>query len=75
VVKVRSLGTPCPGYSGGDLFTEAWVGLASRCTRVGQCDRHNIRDRADIKKYALGVLGLASLLLTQTRYAHPRYWF
>jgi hypothetical protein len=51
---------------------EGWrflaVGFASA---LGNVDRHNIQDRADLKQYALGVLGLASLLLTQVRFTHP----
>jgi hypothetical protein len=44
------------------------VGFASA---LGNVDRHNIQDRADLKQYAFGVLGLASLLLVQVRFTHP----
>lgn len=37
---------------------------------VGNVDRHRLQDRADARRYALGVLGLGSLLLTQLRYEH-----
>jgi hypothetical protein len=38
---------------------------------LGNVDRHNIQDRADLRLYALGVLGVASLLLTQIKFQHP----
>ncbi len=37
---------------------------------LGNVDRHRIQNRPDLKRYALGVLGAASLLLTQLRYEH-----
>jgi hypothetical protein len=37
---------------------------------IGNVDRHRIQSRADAKKYAIGVLGLGSLLLTQLRFEH-----
>lgn len=37
---------------------------------LGNVDRHRIQKREDAKRYALGVLGLGSLLLTQLRYEH-----
>lgn len=50
---------------------EGWrflgMGLAQA---VGNADRHRIQDRDDLKRYAIGVLGLGSLLLTQLRYEH-----
>jgi hypothetical protein len=49
-----------------------WRNLAIGFTAaLGNVDRHNIQERADLRLYALGVLGLASLLLTQIRYEHP----
>ncbi len=36
----------------------------------GNVDRHRIQKRPDARLYAIGVLGLASLLLTQLRYEH-----
>jgi hypothetical protein len=33
-------------------------------------DTHRIQDRDDLKRYAIGVLGAASLLLTQLRHEH-----
>jgi len=41
------------------------TGLALACSNV---DRHRIQNRPDAKRYAVGVLGLGSLLLTQIRY-------
>ncbi|KOX10983.1 hypothetical protein ADK66_06800 [Micromonospora sp. NRRL B-16802] len=50
---------------------EGWralgVGFAQALSNV---DRHRIQTRDDAKRYALGVLGLGSLLLTQLRYEH-----
>jgi hypothetical protein len=37
---------------------------------LGNVDRHNIQKRSDAKRYAIGVLGIGSLLLTQLRYQH-----
>ena len=37
---------------------------------LGNVDRHRIQKRTDAKRYAIGVLGLGSLLLTQMRYQH-----
>lgn len=51
---------------------EGWralgVGLAQA---IGNVDRHRIQSRSDARRYAIGVLGLGSLLLTQVRYEHP----
>jgi Protein of unknown function (Hypoth_ymh) len=38
---------------------------------LGNVDRHRIQRRQDVKRYAMGVLGLGSLLLTQLRFEHP----
>lgn len=38
---------------------------------LGNVDRHRIQKREDARRYAIGVLGLGSLLLTQLRYEHP----
>ena len=50
---------------------EGWhlfgLGLVSA---LGNVDRHRIQSRPDLKRYALGILGAASLLLTQLRYEH-----
>ncbi|KWV29764.1 hypothetical protein AWV63_26740 [Micromonospora rifamycinica] len=50
---------------------EGWrylgMGFAQALSNV---DRHRIQTRDDAKRYALGVLGLGSLLLTQLRYEH-----
>jgi hypothetical protein len=42
-------------------------GFMSACSNV---DRHRIQNRTDLRHYAVGVLGAASLLLTQMRYQH-----
>jgi hypothetical protein len=42
-------------------------GFMSSCSNV---DRHRIQSRDDLRRYAVGVLGTASLLLTQMRYQH-----
>ena len=50
---------------------EGWrmlgMGFAQAISNV---DRHRIQDRDDARRYALGVLGLGSLLLTQLRHEH-----
>lgn len=50
---------------------EGWrflgMGFAQALSNV---DRHRIQKRDDAKRYALGVLGLGSLLLTQFRHEH-----
>jgi hypothetical protein len=50
---------------------EGWrylgMGFAQALSNV---DRHRIQKRDDARRYALGVLGLGSLLLTQLRYEH-----
>ncbi len=52
--------------------TTGWRNLAVGFTAaLGNVDRHNIQDRGDLRLYALGVLGLASLLVTQIRHEHP----
>lgn len=43
------------------------MGLAQA---LGNHARHNVMKRVDVKRYALGALGLGSLLLTQMRYQH-----
>lgn len=51
---------------------EGWrylgMGFAQALSNV---DRHRIQKREDARRYAIGVLGLGSLLLTQVRYEHP----
>lgn len=37
---------------------------------LGNVDRHRIQKRDDARRYAIGVLGVGSLLLTQLRYEH-----
>lgn len=39
---------------------------------VGNVDRHHVQERSDAHLYAIGVLGLASLLLTQIKRDHPQ---
>lgn len=51
---------------------EGWRSLAmGLALAVGNVDRHRIQRRADQRPYAMGVLGLGSLLLTQVRREHP----
>lgn len=50
---------------------EGWRSLAiGFALALGNVDRHNIQKRDDAKRYAFGVLGLGSLLLTQLRYQY-----
>ena len=50
---------------------EGWRGLAMGFAQaLGNVDRHRIQKRDDARRYAIGVLGLGSLLLTQLRYEH-----
>jgi hypothetical protein len=52
--------------------TEGWMALGSGLAQaIGNVDRHRIQQRSDVRRYAMGVLGLGSLLLTQLRYEHP----
>jgi len=49
-----------------------WLALGiGFVTGVSNATRHRIDRRADDKRYAMGVLGLGSLLLTQVRYQYP----
>ena len=51
---------------------EGWRALGTgMALAIGNVDRHRIQRRADLRRYAMGVLGLGSLLLTQLRYQHP----
>ena len=50
---------------------EGWRALATGlATAVGNSDRHHVQQRDDMERYAMGVLGLGSLVLTQVRYQH-----
>lgn len=52
--------------------TEGWRNLGiGLFAAVGNVDRHGIQQRADVRQYAIGVLGLASLILTQIKHDHP----
>lgn len=52
--------------------SDGWLMLGMGFAQaLGNVDRHNIQDRPDVRRYAIGVLGVASLLLTQLRYEHP----
>ncbi|MDP2328549.1 MAG: TIGR02391 family protein [Dehalococcoidia bacterium] len=54
-----------------DAEEQGWQNLAlGLIGAIGNVDRHNIQQREDARLYALGVLGLGSLLLTQVRYQH-----
>jgi hypothetical protein len=51
---------------------EGWRFLGQGLAQaLGNVDRHRIQKRQDVKRYAMGVLGLGSLLLTQFRFQHP----
>lgn len=51
---------------------EGWRNIASGfMMALSNVDRHRIQKREDLKRYALGVLGAGSLILTQVRYQHP----
>lgn len=50
---------------------EGWRGLGVGFAQaLSNVDRHRIQQRQDARRYAIGVLGLGSLLLTQMRYEH-----
>lgn len=50
---------------------EGWRALATGFAQaLGNVDRHRIQLREDARRYAIGVLGLGSLLLTQARHEH-----
>ena len=50
---------------------EGWLLLGMGFAQaLGNVDRHHIMTRKDAKLYAVGVLGLGSLLLTQLRFEH-----
>lgn len=50
---------------------EGWRALGMGFVQaLGNVDRHNIQKRDDAKRYAFGVLGIGSLILTQLRYQH-----
>ncbi|MFJ5027714.1 TIGR02391 family protein [Streptomyces sp. NPDC088560] len=50
---------------------EGWKALGMGFTQaLSNVDRHNIQKRDDAKRYAFGVLGIGSLILTQLRYQH-----
>lgn len=50
---------------------EGWRGLGMGLAQaIGNVDRHHVQSPVDQRRYAVGVMGLASLLLTQMRYQH-----
>ncbi|GAA4684707.1 hypothetical protein GCM10023347_44830 [Streptomyces chumphonensis] len=50
---------------------EGWRGLGMGFAQaLSNVDRHNIQKRDDAKRYAFGVLGVGSLILTQLRYQY-----
>ncbi len=50
---------------------EGWRNLGTGfALAIGNVERHNLHERPDARRYAIGVLGLASLMLTQVRYQH-----
>jgi hypothetical protein len=51
---------------------EGWRALGTgMALAIGNVDRHRRQQRNDLRRYAIGVLGLGSLLLTQIRHQHP----
>lgn len=53
---------------------QGWRGLGTGLAQaIGNVDRHHIQNRADLRRYAMGVLGLGSLLMTQLRYQYPTH--
>jgi Protein of unknown function (Hypoth_ymh) len=50
---------------------QGWQQLAMGLAGVGNVDRHDVQERDDLKRYALGLIGTASLILTQIRHQHP----
>lgn len=52
---------------------EGWRGLGMGLVQaVGNVDRHHVQQREDSRIYALGVLGLGSLILTQVKFRYLR---
>lgn len=50
---------------------DGWRALGIGFTQaLSNVDRHRIQVRDDARRYAIGVLGLSSLLLTQMRHKH-----
>ena len=50
---------------------EGWRALATGFAQaLSNVDRHKIQRRQDAQRYAIGVLGLGSLILTQLRHEH-----
>jgi hypothetical protein len=66
---VFPLGTVASEREGWHQFGRGFVGS---CSNV---DRHRIQSRDDLQRYAVGVLGAASLLLTQMRFQHGNRFF
>lgn len=53
---------------------EGWRFLAMGFTQaLSNVDRHRIQNRPDSRQYAMGVLGLGSLILTQLKNEHSSY--
>lgn len=51
---------------------DGWRNLAfGFAGALSNVDRHRVQERDDLRRYALGVLGVGSLLLTQVKYEHP----
>lgn len=65
VLALGGTGTPGEG--------EGWKYLGMGFAQaLGNADRHRLTQRSDLRRYALGVLGLGSLLLTQMHWEHPQ---
>lgn len=59
---------PCGATAGEE---QGWQQLATGFVQaLSNVDRHRIQDRSDAKAYAMGVVGTASLIVTQLRHQH-----
>lgn len=70
---LRVLGTDGPLPLGSQPNEQdGWRSLGTGLVAaLGNVDRHNIQQRDDLRRYAMGVVGLASLLLTQIQHQYP----
>lgn len=68
----KALAADGPLALGGQINeTEGWRSLGTGLVAaLSNVDRHSIQERPDAKQYALGVLGISSLLLTQIKFEH-----
>jgi hypothetical protein len=62
------------GCDGSDWSRPAERAAATHLSLSGATDRHHIQERDDARRYEIGVLGLASLILTQLRREHADHF-